>query len=112
MLAVELNQLEGHAGRRAGTGNHVGRFTGDIQKAAAVVAYVQHQIGDTGRLQRGERGQQLRLGGRQLIVEQHVPTGPLAVARVENLSTDRAATSAETMVILRTVPFRSRIWNV
>ena len=55
MLVVERGSLEGLAGSMAGTSDHVGELTGDVEVTAAVVPDVENQILDARAFQRRNR---------------------------------------------------------
>ena len=72
MLAVELIQFEGLPRRGGRARDHVGDFAGDVEIAAAVVADVENEIMHPGALQLTERSHEFALGGRDVVVEEHV----------------------------------------
>ena len=81
-LVIEKHLLEGLAGGDLRAGNHVSEFAGDIQIAAAVVAHVEHQVADAGRLEAAHGLDQLALG--DIIVGVEGQIAHLARGRVDD----------------------------
>ena len=72
MLVVELQFLEDSPGCRHGSGDHVGEFAGDVEKAPAVVAHVEHEVADAGLFEFVDRFDEQRLRRRDVIAEKDV----------------------------------------
>ncbi|MNS98478.1 hypothetical protein D3C72_1328460 [compost metagenome] len=81
-LVIGQHLLEGLAGGDLRTGNHVSELAGDIEVAAAVVAHVEHQVADAGRLEAAHGLGQLALGHVVVGVEGQI--AHLARGRVDD----------------------------
>ena len=77
VLVVKYRALEHLSGRCRLTGDHVAELAGDVQVPAAVVAHVDDQVLDSAGhiVERAECVDQPRLGGSQVVVEEHVTNG-------------------------------------